>query len=176
MNSVHEPSPYGDSETLPSKKTQVKNQTGCMSPQLAQPAHQARPGARARVAVSWPAQCRIVAGLPGRIAASGCRVVAPQRRIAGIVPLVPARCAASSVPRTPAHLALRVSQAQRPYRGRVLRASAVSQRASARPCAVSQDTPLLARFPMSRYKTWPCNTIPYQLCSFSHNTRNCIAI
>ena len=56
------------------------------------------------------------------------------------------------------------------------RASAVSQRASASPCAVSQDTPLLARLTMSRYKTWPCNTIPYQLCSLSRNTRNCIAI
>ena len=41
------------------------------------------------------------------------------------------------------------------------RASTVSQRASACPCAMLQDTSLLARPPMSRYKTRPCNTIPY---------------
>ena len=132
MNNVHERSPNGDSETLPSKKKKkVKNQTGCMSPQLAQPAHQVR----ARVDVSWPAQRRIVVGLPGHIAA--CRVVEPQRRIAGIVPLAHARYAARTVPRAPACLAPRMSQVQRSYRGRVLRASAPCRSAQARvlkPC------------------------------------------
>ena len=89
---------------------------------------------RARASVSWLAQRRIVVGLPGRIAASGCRVLAPQRRIAGIVPLAPARCDA----RRAARLAPRVSQAQRPYRGRVLCAPTPCRGCC---CALCRKTP-----------------------------------
>ena len=67
MNSVHEPGPNGDSETIPSRKTRSKTKPGARAPKLAQlgtpRCAQARPGARAH-AVSWPAQCRIVVGLP----------------------------------------------------------------------------------------------------------------
>ena len=71
-----------------------------------------RAQARASVAVSWPAQRRIVAGLPGRIAASGCRVVAPQCHVTGIVPLAPCAPRAYRSCRTPAHLPSRTARAR----------------------------------------------------------------
>ena len=90
------------------------------------------PGARAR-AVSWPAQRRIVAELPGRIAATGCRVMAPQCRIASIVSLAPAAvprapCPAPlrALPRAPARRAVRVVGLHGGIVGTVPRASAVS--------------------------------------------------
>ena len=120
-----------------------------------------RAQARASVAVSWPAQRRIVVGLPGRIAASGCRVVAPRRRVAGIVPLAtrapracrtPARpptrpegarpracCTLSPAPTVPCR------SAQWPYRGRASRAH------------------LAVSWPRSRYKLPSC-------LALSHNT------
>ena len=76
-----------------------------------------RAQACARVAMSWPAQRRIVTGLPGRIVASGCRVVAPQRRITDIVPLAPARYAARAVPCAPTRLAPRPCASCRACRG-----------------------------------------------------------
>ena len=127
MNSVHEPGPNDDSETILSRKTRSKTKPGARAPKLVQLGTQARPGVRtlSRVmgaaAVSW---------------------LWPPAVSQGVI--------AVSWPSA-------------------ARARAVSQRASARPCAMSQDTPLLARLSKSRYKTWPCNTIPYQPCSLSHN-------
>ena len=77
MNSVHEPSPNGDSETLPSQKPRSKTQTGCMSPQLAQPAHQARPGRAWPRALRALAPCRsspsAVSPLESPLACRSCR-------------------------------------------------------------------------------------------------------
>ena len=67
MNSIHEPGPNSDSETLPSRKTRSKTKPGARAPKLAQLGTQARTGSPrrahglARAAVSWPAQRRVVA-------------------------------------------------------------------------------------------------------------------
>ena len=79
MNSVHEPGPNGDSETLPSRKTRSKTKPGARAPKLAQ---LARPGAHWRAArmaarrrsyrgrvpvVSWPETgCIVGASAPCR--------------------------------------------------------------------------------------------------------------
>ena len=87
MNSIHEPGPNGDSETISSRKTRSKTNPGARAPKLAQLGtprrSQAHPGARTpgRI-VGRPG--RVVAKLPGRIAASGCRVAAPQRHVVGV--------------------------------------------------------------------------------------------
>ena len=60
MNSVHEPGPNGDSETIPSRKTWSKTKPGARAPKLAQLGTQARTNARmpcrvvGATAVSWP--------------------------------------------------------------------------------------------------------------------------
>ena len=53
MNSVHEPGPNGDLETLPSRKTKSKKKLGARAPKLAQlaPRHAQ---VRAGLVVSWP--------------------------------------------------------------------------------------------------------------------------
>ena len=65
MNSVHEPGPNGDSETIPSRKTRSKTKLGARAPKLAQLGTQAHTGARmpgrvvGATAVSWPS-CPVV--------------------------------------------------------------------------------------------------------------------
>ena len=73
----------------------------------------------------------VVAGLP-------CRVAARTRGPLCAVPHAPCPAPLRTLPRAPT-----------PCR----------KRPSARPCAVSQDTPQLARLPMSQYNIVYCNTI-----------------
>ena len=74
MNSVHEPGPNGDSETPSTRKTRSKTKPVAQAPQLAQPAHQARPSAceRGRVVAS-PASYRGRAARPYRSLRLPCR-------------------------------------------------------------------------------------------------------
>ena len=132
MNSVHEPSPNGDSETLPSQKPRSKTQTGCMSPQLAQPAHQAR--ARVRVVAS-PAPYRGRAARPYPSLWLPCRSLMPR------APACPARthpapCAPACTPtpaaREPTHASARSPSALRAQR-----------LASPAPCAPNAQRPRL---------------------------------
>ena len=178
MNTVHEPGPNGDSETIPSRKTRSKTKPGARAPKLAQlgtpRCTQACPGARAH-AVSWPAQRRIVAGLHSRIAASRCRVAVPQRRIADTVLLTPARCAARAMP-APLGALLRASQriasCKRSYRGRVRAVSWALLR------AVSQDTPAACAPILLCHDTiGDCivTQVSNPTARFCHNTLTCIA-
>ena len=80
MNSVHEPGPNGDSETIPSRKKQVENHAGCTSTQLAQ---LAAPRLRSRD--------RVVAGSPGRVTELRARPARCRLRPALCRPC-PARC------------------------------------------------------------------------------------
>ena len=60
---------------------------------------------------------------------------------------------------------------------RPARAHAVPARLLCAQHAVSQDTSLLARRPMSRYKTWPCNTIlPFKPKSLQYKIQYCNTI
>ena len=90
MNSVYEPGPNGDSETLPSRKTRSKTKPGARAPKLAQLAHpgaqwraQVRSGAprrahgHARAVVSWLGPSHVVArdrSCRGRLSAVSWRV------------------------------------------------------------------------------------------------------
>ena len=131
MNSVHEPGPNGDSETIPSRKFRSKTKLGARAPKLAQlgtpsapRVHQwpcrgrhSRPYRGRGPAVSWPRpwpcrslSCRIVASLP-RVP---MRPAAPRR------PASP--CPSSSAHRPspaplPAPCRGRVCAQARPYRG-----------------------------------------------------------
>ena len=87
MNSVHEPGPNGDSETLPSRKTRLKTNPGARAPKLAQLGTPRHAHAWPYRGQAWP--CRGRGPLPYR---------SPSRRFAA-----PLR----AVPRTPACLALR---------------------------------------------------------------------
>ena len=134
-----------------------------MSPQLAQPAYQARPGARARVhVVASPAPYRGRAAWPYRNLRLPCRgAPTPYRRHSAARPCALCR-APCPAPCAPASLAPRVSQAQRPYRGRVLRAPA--------PCHGRVLCEHLAvSWPRSRYKLPSC-------LALSHNTNSAIQI
>ena len=118
MNSVHEPGPNGDSETIPSRK--IRSKTKPMNEHPAGPAGTprcalARPGARmatrgrsyrGRVpVVSWPGTGRIagagrsiVGAWPGRVAGAGC-APAQSYRGRGPRPCCRAQCRVAARPR-----------------------------------------------------------------------------
>ena len=82
--------------------------------------------------------------------ALGCVVVGSPQPCRSAHAHAPARCAMLAVPRAPCPTPL----------GTVPRAPAsCRRRPNERPCAVSQDTPQLARLPMSQYSIVYCNTI-----------------
>ena len=115
MKSVHEPGPNGDSKTLSSRKTRLKNKPGARAPKLAQLAPRRAHGCAPwqyrgqDPTVSWPRpwpfrrlSCRIAASLPHAQRASArapapvparpARLLRAQRRIVGAVSRAPAPC------------------------------------------------------------------------------------
>ena len=99
MNSVHEPGPNGDSETIPSRKIRLKTKPGARAPSWPSWHAQVRIGAprcahgRARAVVSWPNPDRVLArdrSYRGRLNAMSWRVRA----------LLCALCCASCSPGT----------------------------------------------------------------------------
>ena len=104
MNSVHEPGPNRDSETIPSRKPGRKTKPGARAPnwpsQCAQAAPRPRAGGRV---VAGPG--RVVAGPPGRVAASATVSQRPCR-VSPCTPLGPG--APSPAPAHPARLLHRV--------------------------------------------------------------------
>ena len=151
INSVHEPGPNNDSETLPSRKTRSKTKSVARAPNWhSWPSLHAqavpRPRARGRVvgglAVSWP-------GPPGRVAAlrahSVCRVPLPAPaacRPAALHALTPTP-APAACPVRPSAYCLRASW---PYRG------------LAGHCIAIQSS--LAFAPQSQYTSMYCDTSP----------------
>ena len=88
-------------------------------------------------------------------------------------PCTPVR-ALRARPRTPQPAAQRRASAPAAHPAR---AHAVPARLLCAQHAVSQDTSLLARLPMSRYKTWPCNTIlPFKPKSLQYKIQYCNTI
>ena len=124
MNSVHEPGPNADSETLPSRKTRSKNKPGARAPKLAQLAlrHTRCVQAWSYCGRAWP--CRGRGPRPYYISRLPCRSAHPR---------APARRAARAVPRVPARRVVRVASAPASYRGR----SATRQRRVVGVCARS---------------------------------------
>ena len=112
---------------------------------------------RARASVSWPAQRRIVAGLPDRIAASGCCVAGPNGRVAASC-----RAPPHAQPRLPA----------RPARA----PSALRARLHA--CACRPRTPN-ARSPSAPSPSAQCparlTPSAHACLAHCHNTKFCIA-
>ena len=156
MNSVHEPGPNGDSETILSRKPGQKLSQVHKTPKLAQPVHQAHPAV-----VSWLGAGCIVAGTrpyrgrgPGRVVVCMAVSQAPSR---------PCRSAARPVP---------------PTRARVARLCAYAQRL----CRVARAVAVL-KYSLAHFPLLPCHNTPgcivIQPCllhPFSRNTVNCIAI
>ena len=83
MNNAHEPGLNGDSETIPGRKTRSKTKPGARAPKTGPAGHT---GAHRR-AHAWPCReryGRVVAELPGRVAACMAVSQAPPRRVAGV--------------------------------------------------------------------------------------------
>ena len=165
MNSVHEPGPNGDSETLPSRKTRLKTKPSARAPKLVQ---------LARLGAHWRAQARAWPRAGGRIVAGSrpCRgqgpVVswAPQRRV-----VRPAPC--HSAPAA-------VSQAQLRAAGRVvgLAVHCITTQCPTLPLIFQLDLVMiqcLYRDPACLPSQVSCNTLPNPSCLKLSQYTNCIA-
>ena len=163
MNSIHEPGPNGDSETLPSRKTRSKTKPGARAPKLAQLGTQAIIGAiiPGRVvgatAVWWPS-CPVMSrpAWPYRNTHARASCPAPQRRVAA--PQRPCRSAPVAV-----------SQALLCAAGRVvgLAVHFIATQCSALPLVfqlAAVTIQCLYRDPACLPSQVSCNTLPHSSC------------
>ena len=182
MNSIHEPGPNGDSETIPSRKTRSKTNLGARAPKLAQLGTQARISARmpGRVVgttiVSWPS-CPVVSrpawlyrSAHARARAVSCIPApcpAPQRRVAA--PQRPCRSAPAAV-----------SQALLRAAGRVvgLAVHCIATQCPTLPLVfqlAAVTIQCLYRDPVGLPSQVSCNTLPHPSCLKLSQYTNCIA-